>query len=342
MKRRCKLRMVAYGLLASLGTGLLGCSVHPLPQDVSYKSTVDIVRRIRCEASEGLLAAWQNAPKPEQVEKIVNGTTIGFDFRFVIAETNRVTDAELAFERKNAKDEGFELKLAADLNGAHRNGVGENESTRKNTRVFRVIDDLKDLKEAKCGQRVKSTRANLVYPVTGSTGMAEIVRTYIELEKLTDLRGEKTTKKVKKGKETTEEEQEIVTFSDKLEFITTLEVGVMPRLELETTIGVLKLTKASTTAAALRRDLHAVTVVLARDHNNVDVDLPGTGRAIAAPSAITTKSGFQIADVRDKGLQTFMAQRRSVARNRVLIELERRRLVAEDEAVVARVLTGTP
>ena len=46
-------RAINWLIGAALAAGLAGCSMHPLPDDVSRVSTVDIVERIRCEAQEG-------------------------------------------------------------------------------------------------------------------------------------------------------------------------------------------------------------------------------------------------------------------------------------------------
>jgi hypothetical protein len=330
---------------AALTAGLIGCSVHPLPSDVAPRAqTVEIVSRIRCEAAEGLKAAQKAAERAgerqkEQVKRIIEGTTIGFEFTFVMDETNKVAGGELTFQHKDLEDVGFKLTLLGNLNPAHDDGTDPKKgSTRRNTRVFRVVDELRDLSDADCRRALRGQKPNLSYPITGSTGMAEIVQTYIELEGLTDLRGTVETFK-DKGKD---KKREIVTFSDKLDFTTRFEVGMLPDLELKAVVGTLRLIKASAGGSAIRKDVHSVTVVLARDHAHVDVDLPeSVARSLPLASAKLTPGGFPIKKVRDKRLQTFLAARSAVARNRVLFELERHRVVDEDKAVATRVL-GVP
>jgi hypothetical protein len=335
-----RLRPVACCAIAALAAGLSGCSVHPLPQDVSYASTVQIVRRIRCEAQEGLREALRKAAadsprKKQHVEKIVKATTIGFEFQFVMGEDNKAADGQLVFRRKDLEGEGFTLTLVGNLNESH----GESARTRKTKRIFRVVDDLGELDGAWCGQRTKSVGPNPIYPVTGSTGMAEVVRSYIELETLTDLQSVSTTRVAGKT--------EIVTFSDKLDFTTEFVFGVLPELEFQTAVGILKLTKASIAGSVLRHDFHSVNVVLARD-DGADLDLPDERPsaalarrkvpAVGPRTPAVDKGRAVIDDVRDKSLQKFLTQRAAVARNRVVIELDRRRLVAEDKAVAERVL----
>jgi hypothetical protein len=215
--------------------------------------------------------------------------------------------------------------LNAKLNEEHT----AEKATRSNTRVFRVLDELKDLADTWCGRRVRAAQPNLAYPVTGSTGMAEVVRTYIELEILTDLAA-------------TGSGAETVAFSDRLDFTTTLETGASLDLSLKTAVGNLVLTKASAAGFAARKDIHSVRVVLARDDKDVDVDLPEDVQRTVAWRRVAQAKGkidrATIKHVRGKGLQEHLAQRREKSRNRVLIELNRHRRVADDKAVAERVL----
>jgi hypothetical protein len=315
-----------------MGAGLLGCSTHPLPQDVARVSVVDIVRRIRCEAKEGLedalrRAAAQGAKRRAHVERIRDLSKIGYEFNFVMSENNNAGASGLTFERAASHPgDGFKLVLVADLNSDN------SENARQNTRTFSVVDDLKELQKARCG-RVETTRRNPVYPITGSIGISEIVRTYIELETMTEL----TTVNAEKG-------QEMIAFSDRLEFTTTFDAAASAELQFETAVGSWRLTNASLSGSAFRQDVHKVTVSLARD-GGAEPDLPEIARFGRSVRRSPAKPGqlpnFPIQAIRDKGLQTFLAQRASVARNRILFELERRRHTDENKDVAERVL-GVP
>src|SRR5258707_10005018 len=59
---------------------LSGCAVHPLPEDVTRKSTLAIVKAIRCEAQQAIV----NNPS----SLIYDGGAIGFIFDFNITEFN--------------------------------------------------------------------------------------------------------------------------------------------------------------------------------------------------------------------------------------------------------------
>jgi hypothetical protein len=320
---RCQIAAVA------VASALPGCSAHPLPQDVAQVSTVQIVRRIRCEAQEGLQEALDNAGRrgPREVrhvEKIIEGTTIGLEFQFAMSENNKAAAGELKFERDAAREgESFVILLNASANAEH--SVG-GDKTRENTRTFRVLDELREIKAAGCGRRARSATPNLVHPVTGSTGMAEVVRTYVDLETLTDL--------------TASTGDTRVTFSDELLFTTTLEMGASITADLRTAVGAFRLTKASLTGTATRRDLHKVNVVLSRDPK-FDADDVGGGAARSAPRIKIDRQLAKFKDVQDASLRASLTQRKALGRNRVLFELDRKRLVEEDRTRAERVL-GVP
>ena len=170
----------AIGLALALSVS--GCSVHPLPDDLSPASTVDIVKRIRCEAWEGMTGFRPH--EREKVDKIIGATKIGYDVVFSITEQNAAGGGKLEFDRPSfkGKGNGFSLDLSASA-----------DASRTNKRSFRFVDKLSELKtEGEKSCRGPATAANLLYPITGATGMGELVRTYIKLEILTDLGSEKS------------------------------------------------------------------------------------------------------------------------------------------------------
>jgi|KBSSwiStaDraftv2_1062776.scaffolds.fasta_scaffold41304_4 hypothetical protein len=290
--------------------GVAGCAAHPIPQDVTYASTVQIVRRIRCEAKEGLEAALadaalQGARKKKHVETIIKSTSIGFEFNFAIDEHNRASIDSVQFQREFSKSSVSLVLTDVGLNSGH----SPQSATRSNVRFFRIVDDLTELNAAHCGQRTTGTGPNFVYPVAGHIGMAEVVRTYIELETLSDL---------KPGDARLAGKQ--VFFTDDLDFTTTFSAGAVVDLSLNTGMGTLTLSGA--TASASRKDVHSVKVILAR--GDEDVDPPDLYK-----------------DVRDRALQIDLTQRRAHSRNKILIEFSKTRRTAEQREVAERVL-GVP
>lgn len=300
MMYRLRVRGIVRGAAVALAFGLAGCSMHPLPEDVSSASTFDIVQRIRCEVAEGL----KDFPRDEKFHKIVKGTHIGYDFTFTIAEENKAASGRLEFKRPSFVDDskGFFLDLSASA-----------EKKRENTRKFRIIENLAEVNENGCSRAIK--HANPLYPITGATGMGEVVKTYVRLEILTDL---------------ARDDNDTV-FSDALAFTTRLTAGATPKLELSTVAGSFKLTHASFTGTVVREDKHNVTVALSRDIDDVD--------AVASMQSLKLlNDSFHATDSRT--LRRLL-QKQAGARNRVLIELVRRQNIEEDRRLVSHVLFGT-
>ena len=162
--------------------------------------------------------------------------------------------------------------------------------------------------------------------------MAEVVRTYVRIESLSDLRPDKP------GDVTFDN----VIFSDVLKFNTTLNAGVTPTLELSSPVGKFKLTDAKLTASAKRSDLHDVIVALARDPK-IDVDEPAR-RSNTRSMQRMTAARTQRQDIIEKDLRldsrsvTALVQKDASARNRVLIELVRLRNLEDDEREAPRIL----
>ena len=286
------------GAFAGLALALAGCSMHPLPEDVAPASTYDIVQRIRCEVAEGL----RDFPRNQTFKKIVDNTTIGYDFTFKITEKDSAAGGTLEFKRPPFIDDskGFFLEL-----------TGGASKKRENTRLFRIIEGLAEVNETGCAAVTK--HANPLYPITGATGMGEVVRTYVRLEMLTDV-AKAANKDV---------------FSDALQFTTKFSAGAVPNLELGTVAGTFKLTKASLTGSASREDVHNVTVALSRDKDNVDF-----AASMRTPELMTVV-------VEARTLRRLLQKQTAGGHNRVFLELERRRLVDEDRRFVLKVLLGT-
>lgn len=323
--------LAAIAVATALGMGLAGCSMHPLPEDVSRVSTYDIVKHLRCEAWAGLKTYKHDDP---YARKIIEGTAIGYEFSFDMTEENASSSGVLDFKRASFKGDDLGFSLSFDA---------EAVKTRSNNRVFRVIEQLKDLDADASCSNLRPRLPNPAHPITGTVGVDEIVRSYIRLERLTDLaRGD-----------------DDVVFSDELQYTTKLHVGVTPTIELVTIAGSFRLSKASITGSARRDDIHSVTVALSRDAKHDDVDFVPRSRAErdarGAPPAAKSKSTARMAEAsrntrlawRESDSATTsrsvsrLAARAGSASTRVLLELQRRRNIKEDAQVVSRVL-GVP
>jgi hypothetical protein len=309
--------VIAYA--GALAVALSACSVHPLPEDVSRTSTVDIVKSIRCEALAGL-----ESLRPEELARaapIIKATMIGYDFLFDMKEKN---DAHGAGPTPNNSFLTFkkEKKLTLDVTG---NAVLE----RNNLRRFIVIEPLADLTKdenrARCSDR--TTRANWVYPITGRIGLDEVVRTYLKLEMLTEL--DMWVERIP----TARSRFANVVFADDLTFTTKFSAGAETTLVLDAVVGRLKLTNASIVTNASRDDVHSVIVALTR--KKIDVEERKIGKL---DPKLDRRVMLLNDNVRDPRTQARLIEIDEDARTRVAMELHRRRSLNDVDNAPAQVL----
>jgi len=328
--------------LVTLAFPLAGCSMHPLPENFALNfpraSTFDIVQKVRCEAQAGL-ERFKNSRHPGQIKLIIDSTSIGYDFKFVMTETNNATGGNLHFTRKpgNPASDG---SLDIDLTG------GATKS-RMNTRTFRLVEDLADVAKADCS--AEALRANLAYPIVGRLNVEDVVYTYIRLERMSTLRDPK------------EDQGDIAiptddplnprkrsgVFSEQLLFRTSLKLGATPTLTVSAVAGSFRLTNASVNGQIKRVDAHDVIIALAQDpelhkkeaavqQRNVYLGRSASGaperRIVARGAAGAVEERVVVNKViRQAKLETRLAQANAAARNNVYLELARLRNLSDDE-----------
>ncbi len=287
------------GLFAS------GCAIHPLPDDISRKSTVDIVQAIRCEAGREI---EDNDPN-----LIFDSAVIGLAFTFDITEKNGAT-ADFTLTR------GF----AGGAVGIGLSG-GAASLTREAKRTFTITDTFKDLRALQCGS--KSPAVSAFYPVTGTIGVGEVISTFMRIEKL------KTTgfKEGFEGKEKID--ASTIAFADELTFKTMFTApGIKHSMAFDTIPGVLRVTAANTGTSADRLDEHRLTVALALPTLTSGTE-PGNKKAATEKSRSRTEFkllsnyGFTGSRVPSKPQIDATIE----ARAKVLYTLERKRLLGIDE-----------
>lgn len=146
---------LGFSVLA-LSSLLVGCAIHPLPDDVSRKTTYDIVEKIRCEAKAAV----------EQFGRGFKEASIVYNFTFDINEHN---DASAGFTLFDPFKTGT-VNLVAN--------AGSNR-TRDGVRNFELIDSFDDLRKMDC---TRDREVNWIYPLTGDVGMYDSVATFIRLQ----------------------------------------------------------------------------------------------------------------------------------------------------------------
>jgi hypothetical protein len=273
-------RVRAAVLALSIATS--GCSIHPLPKDVTGVDTYTIARRIRCEARDALrnivtewLAAvaaksddpllqelasqYKNNPAtinsfdyhifkgPRYAEirstvKLFYDSGIAYTFDLTGTETNNL-DAELDFMRVLTNSK-FTLGISGGL-----------DRTRANERIFTITDTfsrlLTKVPEEYCYGQV--VYANYVYPIVGRIGIDKTIRSFIDLTLFAGLSGAKADPGASAPP----------TMTDDLTFTTTINSTVNPLVVFTPVTSAFQLTTASLTTANNRVDRHEVTVGLA-------------------------------------------------------------------------------
>lgn len=299
------------------------CSVHPLPEDLpARKNTFQIVQAIRCEAKKAVLTNADDAR--------FKGAVIGYNFDFDITETDQ---ASAGFEVQKKFTDGTLLKLPW--------SGGSAKKIRQAKRQFTIVDTFDELREAKCDE-VDTTSKHLVYPVTGSIGLFEVVSTFAMIEMQTNfIRVGVTDGGLGK-------DNQVWAFSDQLTFTTDFKTGSFaPELSLDTIpTGKLVLKSANITAGgteAGRKDIHTVTVALTLASgaeqkaalNRARVADPGSRLSATALTRSTLKTFTQNAPVvtfaRTQGISELDVQAVDDATARVLLELARRRQEQETD-----------
>src|SRR5947207_14615078 len=142
------MRISCVWILLVFSIGGTGCSIHPLPDDVTRDSTVDIVKKIRCETKK---AVELHDPQGK-----LNGAAIGYDFTFTITEDNNASGSAI-----------FTLPFT---NGTFTLALGAGESKQRiNEREFLIKESFSELRKEDCS--TQAFREHWRYPITGIVGM---------------------------------------------------------------------------------------------------------------------------------------------------------------------------
>lgn len=306
----------------ALAVLLAGCSMHPLPENhplsFARASTFDIVQRVRCEAKEGL-ERQRNRGGPsyrEHIKKIIEATSIGYDFEFIVSEHNQLR-GELAWLRPDGP-----RKLKVD------GSVDQERSTKRNFRIIETLADVANIKAEDCPDK---PGPNLAYPISGSLHIDEVVRTYIQLERISDLK-----EQGQKPDDTDIEDLPFKgqtrpgVFSETLKFKTALLGEANPQLTLSVVAGSFRLNTAKLGTVAERRDVHSLIVVFAQAPDFKDEQYNRKVRKARAQRRALVGKGNKF--IRGAKTEAAIAQASTeYASNQVALELSRLRNLLDDE-----------
>lgn len=210
-----------------------GCSIHPLQDDVTDLPVVDIVHKVRCEARDAIIrhdVVWHVDPKiPGGRIYQFDGAAIAYTFTFSAAENNDASaSGDLSFPIYKGT-----MKIALD--------VGEKKS-RRGDRVFKIADNFADLRHlTSCDKAI--VKESWRYPITGTTGLDEVIASFIKLTKLQEALSD------------------VAEYTDTISFTTKINGSVNPSVSLIP--GVRRLANARANASADREDVHKILVAIA-------------------------------------------------------------------------------
>ena len=247
-----------------------GCAIHPLPEDVAPLKTVEIVDHIRCEMYDALrhqivlIFDYTDNAEAHQIARDIEAhpgrslkefegkikllkpvyqhrinayasTTIGYGFRFNITEQN-VAKADVFFGLPWNPLSNFVVKANSTL-----------DKTRTNTRRFFKVETFKDLLLSSDCLGQPLNEANIVYPITGSIGLRNVVDDFFKLT----TRGAKTVQ---------DDSKDVRNFSEQLTFTTAISGSINPRVQLSPVTDAFKLAEAGADLTASRTDIHELTL----------------------------------------------------------------------------------
>jgi hypothetical protein len=266
---------------------LSGCSIHPVPEDVTGVDTPTIVRQIRCETRETIrleIIKWMRTladagdplardlalryeRDPESISTFNYELFKGKRYERVRAVAKLFYDTGVAYNFDMTMTEDNDISAGTDLLNPMTLSKftlaikGSAKRKRSNNRTFTITDTFSGLitklnTEIYPGVRYcngKIVGPNYIYPIAGRIGVDKLVQDFIKLTLFGNLGGEKA----KPGA------GGVPTMTDKLSFTTAFDGSLVPTLVFTPVTSALHVTNATLTGSAVRSDLHVVTMALA-------------------------------------------------------------------------------
>jgi hypothetical protein len=214
----CKLQIAVGGLMGaampcttrvcaivSFAMAVAGCAIHPLPEDYAGLDTTGIVRKIRCEARDGIrdkLAQWlyyrRDFPNALALAEGLQSRKLSLN-EFTKASTtldprtlfyiNLFAQTAISYNFKLDMTETNTLGATIDLLKPFKNATGTAvlgagfDRTRQNIRSFTITDNYHKLvdvmRDDYCTGQIHAR--NYVYPITGNIGINEMIDTFVDL-----------------------------------------------------------------------------------------------------------------------------------------------------------------
>jgi hypothetical protein len=238
-----------------------GCSLYPVPDDVTSIRTEDIVRHARCEIRSEIIAYLIDrqvlAPSPTDQEiaalvKDIKKTKNSFLGLLMSVGAAYTFDLNISEHNKAHGAAGFSLPFTGPVLSGDGNATVD--LMRAGVRRFETGDLWEELlvNHVRCAG-VRPRPGNIVYPLGGSIGVGRAIRTYIDIveqggSQLGAVAGAKNS------------------FVDELTFTTTVSADAKATITLAPVPHSLRLVSASADVLGSRTDKHTLTISLAFPH----------------------------------------------------------------------------
>ena len=255
---------------------IAGCTTHPLPENVTRYNTVQIVQKIRCETRDAArdIAIDYLTDKDQTEEAQEFGRILRADpdnsfrdakkyYHHLDSDTRKDVERydgiavayEFTFDMTEKNDNNANLMLFNPYSFGQRffgisAGLNRRRQNIRNFRIVETMDHLtRTLRDDECEFDGNSLRDSL-YPISGTVGIKEVLKTFIDLNEMADI------------KKKNAEKQNIPTFADTLEFETTLVGKLEPKIVLNQVTEGIGLNEATFTSEHTRTDKHKLGIVI--------------------------------------------------------------------------------
>jgi hypothetical protein len=231
----------------ALSFGLTACAIHPLPENVTGVKTGQIVHHIRCEAYD---AVFETGPISLERQQALQQIGIVYSFSLSGTETDGFTPSATF--------------IAPVPTGAWTfNPSAGDTVSRQNVRTFTIVDNYNTLKPLENSCKAEPKGENFQYPIVGTIGIAEMIKTFVGLASHAYIGGDLGTTITDQTGTLSTSTNGPPTMVDTISFMTTLSAGVTPTLALTPTGSGTALTGATLGLNFSRVDAHQVIVGLA-------------------------------------------------------------------------------
>ena len=271
---------------------LSGCTIHPLPDDVTHISTYTIVRQVRCETRQAVIESLFNyltTPDnlrfnrlneysldvgrqlkqaydidPDAITKFNPATLTGFarDVVGLLYHTGIAYNYDLQGLEINNIDPAVNFIRPLPQTSLVTLGLtGNFDRQRQNERSFTITDNFGDLitKVHKDYCTHSIVEANYVYPIAGAVGMDRVIHDFVFLTLFANLGGTSS------GGKDVIKVAGPPTMVDQLQFQTTIGGAATPKIVFIPLGRPFQVSDASFPVSASRKDTHQLTVGLYLD-----------------------------------------------------------------------------